>query len=149
MELNTVLEIQFKAWGEVGVPTQYEAALGKSYNAFWVPSNVDNNVRRSYARNQYFDPAKSRPNLDLLTFYRVNEVQFSATKRAESVTIQQRGTDNGAPTIKVKANKEIILTAGWLHTPHILQRSGIGPSALLKEANIPVLVDLPGVGSNL
>ncbi|KAL0065383.1 hypothetical protein AAF712_007589 [Marasmius tenuissimus] len=142
-------KIQFQAWNDIGVPTQYEAALGKSYNAFWVPSNVDNNIRRSYSRNQYFDPVKSRTNLHLLTQYRVNEVQFSTTKRAESVKIQQRGTANGAATITVKANKEIILAAGWLHTPHVLQRSGVGPSALLRQANIPVVADLPGVGSNL
>jgi choline dehydrogenase-like flavoprotein len=79
----------------------------------------------------------------------VNEVLFNSAKHATSVRIQQRGTANGASTITVKAKKEIVLSAGWLHTPQILQRSGIGPSALLKAAGIPVLVDNPGVGSNL
>ncbi|KAF7335355.1 GMC oxidoreductase [Mycena sanguinolenta] len=142
-------KIQFKAFSEVGVPTQFEAAGGNSYNAFWVPSNVDANGRRSYARNEYFDPAQSRPNLSLLVNYRVNEVLFSSTKRAQSVTIQARGTANGASTITVNANTEIVLCAGWLHTPHILQRSGVGPKALLTAAGIPILSDLPGVGSNL
>ncbi|KAJ7342435.1 GMC oxidoreductase-domain-containing protein [Mycena albidolilacea] len=142
-------KIQFQAFNEVGVPTQVEAAAGKSYNAFWVPSNVDPNGRRSYARNQYFDPAKSRPNLSLLVNYRVNEVLFSSAKRAQSVRIQARGTANGAATITVNANTEIVLCAGWLHTPHILQRSGVGPKALLTAAGIPVISDLPGVGSNL
>ncbi|KAJ7263938.1 GMC oxidoreductase-domain-containing protein [Mycena rebaudengoi] len=142
-------KIQFKAFNEVGVPTQVEAAAGKSYNAFWVPSNVDPNGRRSYARNQYFDPVKSRPNLSLLVNYRVNEVLFSSTKRAQSVRIQARGTANGAATITVNANTEIVLCAGWLHTPQILQRSGVGPKALLTAAGIPVISDLPGVGSNL
>ncbi len=141
--------IQFQAWNEVGVPTQFEGAAGKSYNAFWVPSNADADVRRSYARNQYLDPAKARTNLELLTSYRVNEVLFSSTKRAEAVTIQARGTENGAETFIIKANQEIVLCAGWLHTPHILQRSGVGPKALLKEAGIPVVVDLPGVGCNV
>ncbi|KAF8903214.1 hypothetical protein CPB85DRAFT_1438450 [Mucidula mucida] len=122
--------IQFQAWNEVGVPTQFEGAAGKSYNAFWVPSNADADVRRSYARNQYLDPAKARTNLELLTSYRVNEVLFSSTSAQ-------------------KANQEIVLCAGWLHTPHILQRSGVGPKALLEEAGIPVVVDLPGVGSNV
>ncbi|KAF7355793.1 GMC oxidoreductase [Mycena sanguinolenta] len=142
-------KIQFKALNEVGVPTQFEAAGGKSYNAYWVPSNVDPSGRRSYARNEYFDPAQSRPNLSLLVNYRVNEVLFSSTKHAHSVRIQARGTANGAPTITVSANTEIVLCAGWLHTPHILQRSGVGPKALLTAAGIPVISDLPGVGSNL
>ncbi|KAF9020547.1 alcohol oxidase [Hymenopellis radicata] len=142
-------QIQFQAWNEVGVPTQLEGAAGKSYNAFWVPSNVDSNGRRSYARNQYFDPAKSRTNMELLTSYRVNEVLFSSTKRAEAVTIQARGTANGASTITVRANQEIVLCAGWMHTPHILQRSGVGPRALLQQAGIDVVSDLPGVGANM
>jgi choline dehydrogenase-like flavoprotein len=115
-----------------------------------VPSNVDpKRIVRSYARNGYLDPVSTRTNLNLLVGYRVNEVQFDSNKRAQSVTIQQRGTANGAPTILVKANKEIILCAGWLHTPQILQRSGVGPRALLTQAGITVIEDLPGVGSNL
>ncbi|KAF8173588.1 hypothetical protein K438DRAFT_1908982 [Mycena galopus ATCC 62051] len=141
--------IQFKAFNEVGVPTQFEAAGGKSYNAFWVPSNVDPSGRRSYSRNEYFDPVQSRPNLSLLVNYRVNEVLFSSAKHARSVRIQARGTANGEETITVNANTEIVLCAGWLHTPHILQRSGIGPKVLLTAAGIPVISDLPGVGSNL
>lgn len=110
---------------------------------------MDTNRRRSYARSGYYDPAASRANFQLLTNYRVNEVLFSASKRAESVKIQQRGTANGAATITVKANKEIVLCAGWLHTPQILQRSGVGPQALLQSAGITTQVDLPGVGANL
>lgn len=128
----------------------FEHADGHAYGALWVPSNVDPvRITRSYARNGYFDPARNRPNLKLLVGYRVNEVQFNSDKRAESVTVQQRGTPNADAIRTVKANKEIVLCAGWLHTPQILQRSGIGPRALLTQANIPVLVDLPGVGSNL
>lgn len=52
-------------------------------------------------------------------------------------------------TMILKAKKEVILTAGSLHSPQVLQRSGIGPSGLLEAAGIEVLVDLPGVGSNL
>ncbi|KAH8803083.1 hypothetical protein F5884DRAFT_683119 [Xylogone sp. PMI_703] len=143
------INVQWKAWTEVGVSKQVEGAAGDAYNAFWVPSNTDQQYRRSYARSGYFDPVKNRRNLQLLTGYRVNEVQFDETKRAESVTIQARGTPNGASTTTVKANQEIILCSGWMHTPQILQRSGIGPRALLEQAGIDVLVDLPGVGSNL
>ena len=73
---------------------------------------------------------------------------FNEDKHATSVRIQPRGGKDG-PTTILKANKEIILTAGSLHSPQILQRSGIGPVGLLKAAGVEVLVDLPGVGSNL
>ena len=91
----------------------------------------------------------SRKNLKIITGYRTNEVLFSAKKHAESITIQERGTPNGAPTISVKAKQEIVLCAGWLHTPQVLQRSGLGPKDLLDEAGIKLIVDLPGVGANL
>ncbi|KAJ3502154.1 hypothetical protein NLJ89_g9017 [Agrocybe chaxingu] len=143
------IKIQWKAWAEVGMPINIEGAAGDAFGAYWVPSNVDQQYRRSYARNGYWDPAANRANLKLLTGYRVNEVLFNANKRAESVTIQERGSANGAPTITVRATQEIILCAGWLHTPQILQRSGVGPRALLQQAGINVVADLPGVGSNL
>lgn len=127
-----------------------EAALGKSYGAFWVPSNLNPSIlTRSYARNGYFDPVSARPNLQLIVGHRVNEIQFDAERRAESVTIQARDAVDVQMPVTVKASREIMLCAGWLHTPQILQRSGIGPRKLLEEAGIEVLVDLPGVGSNL
>lgn len=48
----------------------------------------------------------------------------------------------------MKAKKEVILAAGAIHTPQVLQLSGIGPAPLLKKAKIPVKVSLPGVGGN-
>ncbi|KAF3905306.1 hypothetical protein ABW21_db0209573 [Orbilia brochopaga] len=143
------IKVQWKAWSEIGVPKMPDGETGNAYNTYWVPNNVDSQSRRSYAKNRYFDPVSSRQNLHLLTGYRVNDIQFSSSKRAQSVRIQQRGTANGAATTTITANQEIVLCAGWLNTPLVLQRSGIGPQDLLTRAGIPVLVDLPGVGSNL
>lgn len=47
------------------------------------------------------------------------------------------------------ATKEVIVAAGALHSAQLLQLSGIGPGALLKSFDIPVAIDLPGVGNNL
>lgn len=54
-----------------------------------------------------------------------------------------------APRQTVFARQEVIVAAGALHSPQILQMSGIGPAALLQHFNIPVAEDLVGVGSNL
>lgn len=133
---------------QAGVQPQVEGGLN-GYGLFWYPGALDPvNVQRSYAVNGYYTPVSSRTNLELLTGYRVNEVQFNSAKHATGVTIQQRGTTDGQGVKVISANSEIILTAGYLHTPQILQRSGVGPASLLQTANIPVVVDLPGVGSN-
>jgi len=49
----------------------------------------------------------------------------------------------------VYATREVIVAAGALHSAQLLQLSGYGPAALLNEFNIPVALDLPGVGNNL
>lgn len=97
------------------------------------------------ALTKYYTPNKGRKNLHLITHTRVNEITFDKHKHATGVTYQVRDTTE---VLQVKATKEVIVTAGAIHTPQVLQRSGIGPAALLKKANVPVLVDLPGVGSN-
>ena len=55
----------------------------------------------------------------------------------------------GKAMVTVRANREVILSAGAIGSPQILQLSGIGPAALLQARGIPVAVDLPGVGNNL
>ncbi|KZV84924.1 alcohol oxidase [Exidia glandulosa HHB12029] len=140
---------QYKGMIEAGVTPQKEGAL-HAYGLFWYPGALTaKEVKRSYAVSGYYRPISSRKNLHLLTGTRVNEILFSKSKRATGVTIQARGTPDGENVQVIKAHKEIVLTAGFLHTPHILQRSGVGPAALLRAANIPVVVDLPGVGHNL
>ena len=107
-------------------------------------------MTRSYSRIGYYDSVKDRPNLEILTGWRVNEILFDERKHATGITMQPRGTANdGKSVLRIKVKKEVVLTAGSLHSPHVLQRSGIGPKWLLEQAGIDVLVDLPGVGSNL
>lgn len=133
---------------QAGVTPQREGALN-GYGLFWYPGALDPvKVQRSYAVNGYYTPVSSRTNLELLTGYRVNEVQFNSAKRATGVTLQARGTPDGQNVKVIGANSEIVLTAGYLHTPQILQRSGVGAAGILNQASIPLVVDLPGVGTN-
>lgn len=81
--------------------------------------------------------------------HRVNEVLFDDRKHAIGIRVWPRNANGTESEFTVKARKETIITAGALHSPQILQRSGVGPAAILQEAGIPIVVNLPGVGRNL
>lgn len=116
----------------------------------WVPTSIDpKNATRSYARTGHYERVKSRSNYHLLTGHKGSKVEFSSRHgsiTAEGVIITSR-SGNGT-TVKVNARKEIILAAGAIHSPQILQRSGVGPKVLLESANITLAHELPGVGQN-
>jgi choline dehydrogenase-like flavoprotein len=63
--------------------------------------------------------------------------------------VYKYATDPTAPRKTVLARREVILAAGAIHTPQLLQLSGLGRAALLRSLNISIAQDLPGVGSNL
>jgi len=137
---------QRDAWTELGVQTSTKGASGDAYGFFWVPTVEDPVLRtRSFARTGYHDVAKTRPNYHLLIEHKVLNISFSKNLAAKGVSFQPR---NGTVVTKVKATREVILAAGAIHSPQILQRSGVGPRKLLESANIPVKLDLPGVGQN-
>ena len=69
-----------------------------------------------------------------------------AQRSVKGVVIHQR--DHPEEPFTVKARKEVILAAGAVHTPQILELSGVGSKAVLEAAGIPIKLDLPGVGQN-
>jgi choline dehydrogenase len=100
---------------------------------------------RSYARTEHYDRVKAtRPNYSILPSTLVSKVLFK-NKKAIGVEILDPATN-----IKknVTAKREVVVSAGGVFTPQILQLSGVGPKALLQSLGIPVVVDLPGVGQN-
>ncbi|KAF2709033.1 GMC oxidoreductase [Pleomassaria siparia CBS 279.74] len=125
------------------MPIPIDGASGKS-GLFWHPTSMDNKKYwRSYSRTAHYDGIV-RDNYDVITMHKVKQVLFDGTT-ATGVKFSVRGLNQ---TLTVKTRKEVIISAGTIHTPQILQNSGIGPKALLEEADIPVVVDLPGVGQN-
>jgi choline dehydrogenase len=86
-----------------------------------------------------------------LTLWHSSQVLGLELQRGESGEPRCRGVRverNGAEVV-ARAAREVILAAGAIGSPQLLQLSGIGPAALLAEHDIPVVVDLPGVGENL
>ena len=98
---------------------------------------------RCSAAAAYIRPIKARTNLDVRTDARTLRV-LSSDGRATGVCYERDGK-----VVEVSARKEVILAAGAINSPQLLQLSGIGPGALLQQYGIPVVRDLPGVGANL
>lgn len=112
--------------------------------AGFIQSTTTPDFKRASAFTAYIDSVKDqRPNLTV-------EFEAYATrlllegKRAVGVEYQQNGAIRQA-----RAGAEVIVSMGPLNTPKILLLSGIGPAQQLRQLNIPVVVDLPGVGENL
>ncbi|RYC59914.1 hypothetical protein CHU98_g6282 [Xylaria longipes] len=104
---------------------------------------------RSYSVSAYYRPIKDRENLHILTNAEVSKILFDETKsgcpiRASGVQYRHEGR-----TSVVNASKEIILAAGALQSPKILELSGIGDGGFLRKLGIDVVLDLPAVGENL
>ena len=114
----------------------------EGFNAF--DRNIYNGRRLSAAR-AYLHPVMERPNLDVVTRAHAARVLFDGTK---AVGVEYRHGPARRRTRRVGAT-EVILCGGAVNTPQLLQLSGIGPSAVLADAGVEQLVDLPGVGENL
>lgn len=95
--------------------------------------------RRWSAAQAFLRKAKTRPNLTIRTRTRVARVLFEG--RAATGVALEDGSE-------IRARREVVLCAGAIETPRLLQLSGVGPGAHLQSLGIPVVSDLPGVGEN-
>jgi choline dehydrogenase len=101
--------------------------------------------RRASAARTYLRPALKRPNLQVITGALVQSVRFDGS-RAVGVELVRAGS--GGATEQIDAAREVILAAGAVGSPHLLQLSGVGDPEVLAKAGIPVRHPLPGVGKN-
>ena len=99
--------------------------------------------RRASTARGYLDMARSRERLTIYTGALTDTIVFEG-KRAVGVRFEYQGRSHTA-----HAAREVLLCAGAIASPQILQRSGIGPGAWLAEAGVAEVLDLPGVGNNL
>lgn len=139
---------QVEAWKEMpGVEFPSDSGAGET-GVFWYPQFMDPELgERSYARTgHYSNSDPDRENYHLVTNSKVVRVVVEDGV-AKGVTFRPADDPEGNATT-VSAGKEVIVSAGAVHTPQVLQLSGIGPSALLESAGIETVVDLPGVGQN-
>jgi choline dehydrogenase len=100
-------------------------------------------TRRTPADAYLTEEVRARPNLRIITEAMVTRVVFEGT-RAAGVVYEQGGAEH---TLGVE--REVILSAGVINTPQLLMLSGVGPAGHLREHDIDVIADVPGVGENL
>jgi len=137
-----ILDAFREAAAETGIPKTEDFNRGNNEGCGYFQVNQRNGVRVTTAK-AFLRPAKDRPNLTVLTEAQARGLRFNG-RRAVAVELWHRG----APRI-AEAEGEIILAAGAIGSPHLLQLSGLGPAAALRAHGIAVHHDLAGVGENL
>ncbi|AUW59688.1 GMC oxidoreductase [Sphingobium sp. SCG-1] len=105
--------------------------------------NIDGEGRRCSAARAFLQPARGRRNLSVVTGVRVDRLRFEGHRVVGVECIR------GRETITYSASGEVILSAGTIGTPRLLQLSGVGPADHIKACGVSVVHDLPGVGANL
>jgi choline dehydrogenase len=137
----------FAAMVEAGVQAGYprtEDLNGYQQEGFGpMDRTVTANGRRASTARGYLDRAKHRPNLTIVTHATTDRVLFSG-KQAIGVAYL-----HGGQRVTAHVRREVLVCSGAIASPQLLQRSGVGRSEWLKELEIPVVHDLPGVGENL
>ena len=127
---------------QAGLPFNPDFNGASTYGVGAYQLTVRNGWRESSAR-AFLRPVRARPNLTVITGAHVTRVRIESG-RACGVEWVADGRPGAA-----QVDGEVLLAAGALQSPQILQLSGIGPAALLQRHRVPVVADLPGVGENL
>ena len=127
---------------ELGLPANKDFNAETTYGVGSYQLSIGKRWRES-AAVAFLRPALTRPNLTVVTGAHATRIRLE-DKRAVGVDWVQQ-----ASTYSARAEREVILSAGALQSPQLLQLSGIGPAGLLRQHGIDVIVDLPGVGENL
>ncbi|MCG8493175.1 MAG: choline dehydrogenase [Sneathiellales bacterium] len=142
MALNPLYRAFIEAGKEAGYPETADYN-GYQQEGFGQMHMTVGGGKRASTSRTYLDPVKNRPNLTILKNCLADHIVFEG-KKAIAVKVNQQ-----EQTHKIKAGKEVILSAGSIGSPALLQRSGIGSADYLKSVGIQPLLDSPGVGANL
>lgn len=137
-----ILDAFREAAAESGIASIDDFNTGDNQGCGYFQVNQKSGVRWNSAK-AFLRPARTRANLTIHTGVRVDKVLLEEG-RAHAVVARWQGEDH-----PFQACGEIILCAGAIGSPNILQRSGIGPRPLLERLGITVQHELPGVGGNL
>ncbi|MBC7575732.1 MAG: choline dehydrogenase [Herminiimonas sp.] len=141
-----ILDAFREAAAQTGIPKTDDFNRGDNEGCGYFDVNQKRGIRWNTAK-AFLKTAKRRGNLDIMTGCHVQRLVIDDSadgKRCSGVEFT-----GGGRAWHATATKETILCAGAVGSPQVLQLSGIGPAALLQQHDVPVQVDLPGVGENL
>lgn len=136
----------FRAFVEAGVQAGYGRSSdfnGPVQEGFGYYQLTIRDGRRCSASAAYLRPALKRPNLTVISHAHVTRILFEG-RRAAGIAFLQNGRPRSAC-----AAREVIISAGAVHTPQLLMLSGVGDARMLRDLGIPVISDLRSVGANL
>ncbi len=143
-----VLDAFAQAAVQAGVPATEDFNRGNNEGVGYFEVNQKSGWRWNAAQAFLRPQCYGRPNFEMWTGVQVArlvlEKNADGSQKCSGVQVW-----NGTEMVTVVASGEVILSAGSIGSPQILQLSGIGPAALLNERGLPVAVDAPGVGANL
>jgi len=128
-----------------GIPRNPDYNGARQEGVSYVQRTIKDGRRVSTA-TAYLKPAMKRPNLTVMTRAHTSGIVFEG-KRAVGIKFTKGG--RGGKPMEVRANREVILSAGTYNSPMLLQLSGVGGGSVLKDVGINVHHELSGVGENL
>jgi len=137
-----ICDAYFRAAQEMGIPYN-DDVNGAVQEGVGFYQLTQKNARRSSTASAYLGPIRNRANLNVCTGVMVTRILIEKA-RAVGVEFIESGRNR-----ILSADREVIVASGTIGTPKLLMLSGIGPADHLTSANVAVVQDLPGVGSNL
>ena len=142
-----ILDAWREAAEECGIPKIDEFNRGDNFGNAYFQMNQRRGSRWSGTK-AFLRPVLSRPNLTVITHAHVQKLVINSQSGSKKATgVEVRINDDSAKVFN--ASREVILSAGAIGSPQILQLSGIGSGDFVKEKGLEVVHDLPGVGENL
>lgn len=147
-----------RAWRDtlkaLGFPASNNPFSGQVYGGLTVPDSIYPSTKeRSYSGNAYLKSAIDRPNLTLWTQTSANKILFDKLENDDkfntTIATGLEYTTTSGEINTVRARKEVILTAGAINSPKILELSGVGDKSRLDVLGIPTIIQNPFVGENL
>ncbi|CAE6443613.1 hypothetical protein ACGC1H_002523 [Rhizoctonia solani] len=135
---------------KLGIPANLDPDSGNAFGIYNCAMSVNRTTgKRSYAASTYYAYNAERSNFVVLTGGQATKINFSNKTVGGNHVATGVSFVSDSKSYTVRARKEVILSAGSLQSPQLLELSGIGNSTILRRFGIKPLVNLPGVGENL